>query len=221
MKLLIVEDNNDIRSALKMGLENAGYTVDEAADGSEGLSLAQINEYDLILLDINLPEKDGYAIVSRIRDENTEVPVIALTARDALNDKLHGFDSGFDDYVTKPFELAELLARVNAFIRRSKPNKDLVLVYKSIELDPAKRWVKVDKDEVTLTKIEFNMLEYLLRNKGMVVNSAELIEHIWGEDADLLDPPIRSHIKNLRKKIGDKDLTIIQTIPGVGYKISG
>jgi DNA-binding response OmpR family regulator len=219
VKLLIVEDNLDILDALNKGFTQKGYVVDSVANGQKGWELSQTNRYDLIILDINLPGKTGLEVLAKFREIDQQTPVIALTARDSLPDKLTGFTEGFDDYVTKPFEFAELLARVQAFIRRSKSNKDLKLKYKDLEVDPIARIVLVSGKEVELTKIEFNILEYLLRNLAAVVETTELIETIWGETSDMLDPPIRSHIKNLRKKISDSDLTIIQTIPGVGYKI--
>ncbi len=219
MKILFVEDNRDLRNSVKEGLEAKGYTVDLAADGNTGWELSQVNDYDLIVLDINLPYKTGVELVKSIRQNNSEVPVMALTARDGIDDKVTGLTEGFDDYLTKPFEFDELIARIHALIRRSKPNKELVLEYENVVVIPADRTVKVDNEDVELTKIEFNILEYLLRYSGTVVKQADLIESVWGEDSDLIDPPIRSHIKNLRKKIGDTELKTIQTIPGVGYKI--
>jgi len=219
MKLLVVEDNKELNEALKQGLSSRGYTIDIAQDGAYGLELALVNEYDAIILDLNLPKKDGIEVGKKIRDARIKTPIIALTARDTLKEKLKGFESGFDDYLTKPFEFEELVARVEAMIRRSKPNDNIILKVGSIKLNPKKREVRSGTRKVSLTKIEFNILEYLLRNKGIVIKNVELIEHVWGEDSDLIDPPIRSHIKNLRKKIGDKNLEIIITIPGVGYKI--
>ncbi len=219
MKILIVEDEKNINVALNKGLKEAGFEVDSAFDGSEGLIKAQVNEYDVIVLDLNLPKLDGIEVCRKIRQKDKKTAIIALTARDGLTDKLKGLNIGFDDYMTKPFSFDELLARINVLIRRSKPNKDVILSVKNIKLDPLKRKVFVDKKEVKMGKIEFNILEYLLRHRGIVVKNSELIEHIWSEDKDLLDPPIRSHIKNIRKKINDKDFSIIQTVPGVGYKI--
>jgi len=219
MKLLIIEDEKDLNNALKKGFENKGFIVDQAFDGNTGYQKSYANGYDAIILDLNLPKKDGFEVGKLLRNEKIEIPIIALTARDGLTDKLKGFDSGFDDYLTKPFEFKELLARIQALIRRSKPVIDLVLKTGMLELNPKTRKVTKKNKEINLTKLEFNILEYLLRKKDIVVRNEELIEHIWGEDSDLLDPPIRSHIKNLRKKIGDSNFEIIKTIAGIGYKV--
>lgn len=221
MKILIVEDTTELCDSMASVLTDASYTVDKAYDGKEGLTMATVNIYDLVVLDINLPEYSGFDIAKELKEgEDTKhIPVIAVTARYELDDKLKGFKIGFDDYITKPFEMKELVARVDAVIRRSKPNKSMVLEVGDIQLDPQKRIVTRKGKEIELTKIEFNILEFLLRNKSLIVTNEQMIESIWGEDSDLLDPPVRSHIKNLRKKIGDDDFTIIKTIPGVGYKI--
>jgi DNA-binding response OmpR family regulator len=220
MKLLIVEDTKELCDALVLLLEKSGYTVDHSYDGKEGLEMARVNEYDLIILDINLPHYSGFDIAKDLRvDYKKKTPIIALTARYSIDDKLNGFGIGFDDYITKPFETEELLARVEALLRRSKPEKDIILKVGDIKLLSKERKVYKNKKEINLTKIEFNILEYLLRNRGIVVKNSELVEMIWGEDSDLLDPPVRAHIKNLRKKIGDDKFEIIKTIPGVGYKI--
>jgi DNA-binding response OmpR family regulator len=221
MKLLIVEDQTELNNAIKKGFESQGFVVDQAFDGQEGYEKAFVNGYDCLILDLNLPKKDGIDLGRDIRGENSKVPIIALTARDGLTDKIKGFDSGFDDYLTKPFEFSELVVRVQALIRRSKPVRQTILSVQDIKLNPTTRVVKKGPKNIELTKIEFNILEYLLRKKGIVVTNEELIEHIWGEDADLLSPPIRSHIKNLRKKIKDENFSLIKTLPGVGYKISG
>lgn len=221
MKVLIVEDTTELCDSMASVLTDSSYTVDKAYDGKEGLTMATVNIYDLVVLDINLPEYSGFDIAKELKEseETKHIPVIAVTARYELDDKLKGFEIGFDDYITKPFEMKEFVARVDAVIRRSKPNKSMVLEVDDIQLDPQKRIVTRKGKEIELTKIEFNILEFLLRNKSLIVTNEQMIESIWGEDSDLLDPPVRSHIKNLRKKIGDDDFTIIKTIPGIGYKI--
>jgi DNA-binding response OmpR family regulator len=219
MKILFAEDNEDLNNAVVKGLNARNYITDSVFDGNEALSKASYNDYDVIILDLNLPFMDGMEVAQEIRKNNSKVPLIALTARDNIKDKLKGFEYGFDDYITKPFEFEELVARVEALIRRSMPNNELILQCGNLLLDPDKRILTDGNTELELTKIEFSILEYLLRKKGMVVGNAELIEHIWSEEKDLIDPPIRSHIKNLRRKINDNDFQIIKTIPGVGYKI--
>lgn len=220
MKILIVEDNGILRNSLKEGFRFNGYEVDATGLGKEGIQKSQINKYDLIILDLNLPDIDGVEICKNIRRTNPDVPVLALTARDSLNDKLRGFENGFDDYLTKSFELEELMARAKALIKRGKPVKNEKFTVGNLEIIPIERKVSEDGKDIKLSKIEFNILEFLLRHRGMVVKNEDLIENIWNEEKDLLDPPIRSHIKNLRRKIGDDKFTLIQTLPGVGYKIS-
>lgn len=221
MKILVVEDNLDLNKAVVKGLTDAGFTVDSAVTGTEAWQSISINEYDLVVLDINLPGASGLEVLEKVRkdDELSDLPILALTARDSLDDKLTGLNNGFDDYLTKPFEFLELVARIRALLRRSKPNSDITLSYQNIVLDPTSRVCQVSGKDITLTKLEFNLLEYLLRHQGLVVQTTELIEHLWGEEADLLNPPVRTHIKNLRRKLGDDDLSLIQTIPGVGYKM--
>ncbi len=219
MKILIVEDEKDLNKAICKGLKNKGFTVDSSYDGKQGLKKALINEYDVIIFDLNLPKLDGINAVKNLRNKDLKTPIIALTARDKLKDKIKGFENGFDDYLTKPFDFPELIIRINALIRRTKPNKEIILKINDLKLNPKTRKVTKKNKSIKLTKKEFNLFEYLLRNKGKVVTNEEIIEHIWGESADLLNPPIRSHIKNIRKKINDEDFNLIKTIPGVGYKI--
>ena len=219
MKILIIEDNKDLLNALVKGFTNKGFRVDSAEEGKDGYNKLYVNEYDVAIIDLNLPFKSGFEIVKEAREANIDIPFLALTARDQLEDKLIGFKTGFDDYITKPFEFPELIARVEALIRRSKPNSEVILSIGDLRVDPQKRIVLYLDEEIELTKIEFNILEYLLRKKGIVVSNSELIEHIWSEESDLLDPPIRSHIKNLRKKIHDVNFDILKTLPGIGYKI--
>ena len=219
MKLLLVEDNPDLNNAITQGLKARGYNVESMFDGEEALDKTRYTDYDLGILDLNLPSIDGITLAKEIRKNGLTMPLIALTARDTIKDKLKGFETGFDDYLTKPFEFAELVARIESLIRRSKPNSEMILRVDNVILSPGERSVKVDKKEIVLTKIEFNMLEYLLRKKGLVVSSSELIEHVWSEEPDLVDPPIRTHIKNLRRKIGDTKFEKIKTIAGIGYKI--
>lgn len=220
MKILIIEDQKDLNSAIAKGLKSRGFAVDQVFDGKDGLAKATVNRYDTIVLDLNLPFLDGIQVGIKLREAKITTPIIALTARDSLKDKLLGFTTGFDDYLTKPFDFPELVARIIALVRRAHPNKEPLLITDKISLNPTTRQASIARKPVKLTKIEFNILEYLLRKKGVVVTNQEIIEHIWSEEADLLDPPIRSHIKNLRKKLGDKDLAIIETIAGVGYRIN-
>jgi DNA-binding response OmpR family regulator len=220
MKVLIVEDSKELCSAIEEGLNQRDFVVETALNGKTGREKALVNKYDAIVLDLNLPYLDGIDIARAIRNEDIQTPIIALTARDSLNDKLKGFDIGFDDYLTKPFDMKELIARIRALIRRSKANKDIVLKAEDIKLDPKKRKAWQDSEEIDLTKTEFNILELLLRNKGVAVKKTDIIELVWGSDPDILEPPVRSHIKTIRKKLKDDNFEIIQTVPGIGYTIA-
>lgn len=201
------------------GLTNEEFAVTPVYTAASAIYEIEINKYDLVVLDLNLPDRSGFEVAQEIRKKTDYLPIVAVTARDSVQDKLKGFHIGFDDYVTKPFDMRELAARCSAIYRRNNPNKSVVLVHQDLEMDTERRFVKRDDKEIKLTKIEYNILEYLLRKEGFVVTYEELIEKIWGDDKDLIEPPIRSHIKNIRKKIKDESLDIIQTIPGVGYKI--
>jgi DNA-binding response OmpR family regulator len=219
MKLLIIEDEKDIALPLKFSLEAKGFMVDFADNGRDGLEKAQINGYDCILLDLNLPELDGIELAKGLREGSNTTPIIMLTARSQTYDKLRGFETGADDYVTKPFNLNELIARINALIKRNSINKTESLKHKSLELYPEKNVVKIGKREIDLSSKETGILEYLLRNKGKIVSTEELLEHVWDSEIDLFTDTVKTHIKTLRKKI-DPNKRIIETVRGKGYLIS-
>lgn len=223
MRILIIEDEENLAKPLKKCLENRGFAVDYAQEGKTGLKLAQTNEYDCILLDLNLPEVDGIEIARQLREQENTSPIIMVTARSQIFNKLEGFDHGADDYVTKPFDLEELIARINAVIKRSSNNKIERLVAGNIELIPDKNSVNIDQEgnssEITLTTKETGILEYLIRNKGKIVSAEELLEHVWDQEVDLFTNTIKTHIKTLRKKI-DPDKKLIKTVRGKGYRIS-
>lgn len=219
MRVLIVEDEKHIYSPLKEGLEGNNYAVDIAIDGEEGLSMAQSNEYDVIILDLNLPKIDGIEVCQILRKEKNNTPIIMLTARSQLDNKIEGLEIGADDYMTKPFSFKELLLRLNNLIKRSKTEIDDILKVADIELDSIKRSVCKAEQEVELNKKEFGILEYLMRNKGNVVSQEELIEHVWSSDeVDMFSNTIRTQILNLRNKV-DPEREIIMTVKGVGYKV--
>ncbi len=219
MKLLVVEDNEDLREALAQGLAGKGFEVEAAHDGRTAVQLGTVQEYDAIILDIGLPDIDGFEVLRFMRMNRGNVPVLALTARGELKDKVKGLRSGFDDYMTKPLDFLELSARIDALIRRTKSNSDTILKVADIELQPKAYKVTSRGNEVFLTKAEFRILEYMIRNAGFVVTPGELIDHLWDDSADLVESTIRTHIKNLRKKLGDENFTIIRTLPGIGYTI--
>ena len=220
MKLLIVEDETDLREILVKYLSKYGYIVEEAEDGSIGLEMATVNQYDCVILDLNLPVIDGLELARRLRAEKNIVPIIILTARSQIYDKLSGFETGADDYITKPFELKELLARIKAVIKRSSKNKDKVLYFGEYELFPDKNLLKSkDNNEVELSNKETGILEYLLRYKGKAVSAEELLEHVWDREIDIFTSTVKTHIKTLRKKI-DPNKKYIKTIKGKGYIIN-
>lgn len=220
MKLLIVEDETNLREILVKYLTKHGYVVDEAEDGAEGLELATINEYDCVLLDLNLPEIDGVEVAKKLRLGKNFVPIIMLTARSQIYDKLDGFENGADDYITKPFELKELLARIKAVIKRSSKNKNNKLFFGEFEVFTERNLLlSQDKIEIELSNKEMGILEYLLRNNGKAVSAEELLEHVWDREVDIFTSTVKTHIKTLRKKI-DPDKKYIKTIKGKGYVIS-
>ena len=218
MRLLIVEDENEIAEPLKTALEKRGFAVDLANDGKEGLDKAMINNYDCLVLDLNLPKLDGIEVAKKLRSEENSVPILMLTARTSQENINHGFEIGTDDYLTKPFDFKELLYRIQALIKRSTPEKDITLESHDIKLDPRGLKVKKSDIDVQLNAKEFGILEYLLRNKGNVVSQEELLEHVWDEEIDSFSQTVRTNIKTLRKKI-DPNKTIIKTFKGKGYVI--
>ncbi|MCW9095159.1 MAG: response regulator transcription factor, partial [Ignavibacteriaceae bacterium] len=179
MRILLVEDEKKVASFIKKGLEEEFYSVDAAYDGKEGLRLALMEEYDLIILDIMLPFKDGFTILQEIRNEKISIPVLFLTAKDTLSDKVHGLDSGADDYLPKPFAFEELLARVRALLRRGTSEKNLVLKALDLSLDTQTHTVTRNNTIVQLTPKEYSILEYLLRNKNRVISRTMLSEHVY------------------------------------------
>lgn len=218
MYILAVEDQRKVAGFLKKGLQEEGHTVDVAYDGEEGLALAMINHYDLIILDIMLPKKNGMEVLRELRTERISAPVLMLTARDSLEDKVQGLDGGADDYLTKPFAFAELLARIRAILRRGKPERAAELTAADLTLDPATRKVRRAGKEIELTNKEYTLLEYLLRNKGQVLTRSLISEHVWGYQFDTGTNIVNVYVNYLRSKIdsgfGKK---LIHTVRGVGY----
>jgi two-component system, OmpR family, copper resistance phosphate regulon response regulator CusR len=223
MKILVIEDEYKIAKSLKKGLENESFTVDLALDGIKGNNLAQQNSYDLIVLDLMLPGIDGLTILRNLRDKKIVVPTIILTARDATEDKVNGLNLGADDYLSKPFSFAELVARIRAQLRRST-TKENILTSDNLELDPYKHIVKRAGQEIILSNKEFCLLEYLLRNKGTILSADQIISHVWNYDYESNSNVVAVHMKNLRNKI-DKAFPntqpLLKTIRGLGYKLHG
>ncbi|MEI6479851.1 MAG: response regulator transcription factor [bacterium] len=218
MRLLLIEDQIKIGAPLKKALERRMYAVDYCLDGVEGYKEATINKYDCIILDLSLPGMDGLEISRTLRSHNNQVPILMLTARGEQEDVIEGFESGADDYLRKPFSLQELLLRINALIRRSKPIKEDVLVLDDLLVNAAQKRVFKNDKEIVLNMKEYGILEYLLRNKGRTISQEELLEHVWNREIDTFTQTVRTNIKTLRKKIDSKK-KIIKTIKGSGYAI--
>lgn len=222
MKLLIVEDETNIAVPLKRVLEQHGYAVDYAADGAKGLFFASHNDYDCIILDLNLPQVSGLEVLKQLRGQANAVPTIMLTAKSQVYDKVEGFSVGADDYVTKPFHLDELMARIKAVIKRSSDNKVVTLQFGLYTLFPDKNLVvKTGQSkplEITLTSKETAILEYLLRHPDRIISAEELLEHVWDNEVNLFTDTVKTHLKTLRQKI-DPRKTLIITVRGKGYQI--
>jgi two-component system, OmpR family, response regulator len=222
MRLLLIEDEENIAKPLKKNLENRGFAVDHAADGKEGFELADLNQYDCILLDLNLPGMDGVELSRKLRQKKNTTPIIMVTARSQILQKLEGFDHGADDYVTKPFNIQELTARIHAVIKRNSVNKSDILKAGELELHPDSNTVSIARGktriEVELTTKETGVLEYLIRNQGKIISAEQLLEHVWDRETDIFSDTVKTHIKTLRKKI-DPEKKIITTVRGKGYRI--
>jgi len=221
MRILIVEDELDLANALARGLRQKGYAVDIAVNGEEGWELGQINEYDLAILDLNLPKLDGMEVCKRLRSSKPKMLILMLTARSRLEDKIIGLDLGADDYLVKPFHFEELTARIRALLRRDLRVREPILHAGDLKVDPASRIAWQGKRRLELTAKEFAILEYLMRHPGEVVSQEELIEHVWNEDVNLFTASVRVHIHSLRRKLGDSvDCPqYIETIAGIGYRL--
>jgi two-component system OmpR family response regulator len=216
MRLLIVEDEPTLAKQLKTALEGAGYAVDHASDGEDGHYLGSTEAYDAVILDLGLPEIDGLTVLDRWRKEGRTTPVLLLTARDSWSDKVAGLDAGADDYLAKPFQTEELIARLRALIRRSTGNASSELTAGDVRLDTRSGRVTLAGDPVKLTAQEFKLLSYLMHNKGKMVSRTELIEHIYDQDFDRDSNTIEVFITRIRKKLG---ADIISTTRGLGYSL--
>ncbi|HKJ68804.1 MAG TPA: response regulator transcription factor [bacterium] len=222
MRILIVEDEESLALKIKTLLESENYQAEVAFEGESGLEMALVEEYDLLILDILLPEVDGIQILKEVRESGRTVPVLLLTAKNQINDKVEGLDAGADDYLTKPFAIPELLARVRTLLRRSSDVKSAILEAGDIKVNASTHEVRVDGQSLDLTPKEYAILEYLLYNKNRVLSRLQIAEHVWGDNFDLFSMSnfVDVHIKNLRKKFHDHDINeLIQTIRGVGYMI--
>jgi DNA-binding response OmpR family regulator len=220
MKLLIVEDETDVATALARSLVRNGYAVDVANNAAQATEWLLINEYDLMVLDLNLPDADGLDVCRMARKEKPALLILILTARGMLKDIVSGLDNGADDYLTKPFHLQVILARIRALLRRDMRCRDPLIKIKDICLDPAERVVWKSGRHLDLTRKEFSILEYLMRHPGEVISQEDLLEHVWSAYTNPLSNTIRVHIQSLRKKLGEDSNTqqYIATVIGGGYR---
>ena len=218
MRVLLVEDDRRIASFVAKGLRENAYAVDIAGDGEEATYLASLNPYDLFVLDVNLPIKDGFEVCSELRKGGNSKPVLMLTARDGIDDRVSGLDLGADDYLVKPFEFRELLARLRALSRRQSDVRSPKIMIDDLEIDSTSQTVKRGGEPVELTAKEFSLLEFLALNKGRVVGREEISEHVWNENFDPFSNLIEVYIKRLRKKLDEgREDPLIQTRRGSGY----
>lgn len=219
MRILIIEDDSDIRTMLGLYLESACFAVDTTGDGADGSYLARTNDYDVIVLDYMLPNKDGLRICHEIRESGKTMPIIMTTVRSAINDKVELLNTGADDYITKPYSFDEILARINALIRRPKIIESPVMQISNITIDANRQRVMRGNKEIYLTRKEYSLLEYLARNEGKIVSRGTIMEHVWNMESDPFSNTIEAHIFNLRKKIKKGRSELIRTVPGRGYML--
>jgi len=219
MRVLVVEDERKVASFIRQGLEEEGHTVEVAADGLAALDLVlEPPAYDLVVLDVMLPRLDGFSVLTKLRERRVPTPVLLLTARDSVSDKVAGLDLGADDYLTKPFAFDEFLARVRALLRRGQTSTPPVLRVADLTLDPARREVRRGGRTVSLTTREYALLEYFMRNAGRVLTRPMIAEHVWGLDFDAESNIIDVYIGYLRRKIdGEGQPSLLHTVRGAGY----
>jgi len=218
VRILVVEDERKVASFIRRGLEEEGYAVDVAGDGENGLAMAMDGVHDLILLDVHLPGRNGFQVLRELRDRKVTVPVLLLTVRATIEDKVLGLDSGADDYLTKPFAFQELLARVRALLRRRGEERSSTLQVADLTLDPARRVAYRGGEAIELTSKEYALLDYFMRNPDRVLTRTMIAEHVWDYDFDSMTNVIDVYVNYLRKKIDrDREPKLIHTVRGSGY----
>ncbi|MFO7783772.1 MAG: winged helix-turn-helix domain-containing protein [Thermodesulfobacteriota bacterium] len=218
MRILVVEDENKVAGFIRRGLEEEGYAVDVAGDGESGLAMALDGVHDLVLLDVHLPGMNGFSVLRELRGRKVTTPVLLLTVRATIEDKVLGLDSGADDYLTKPFAFQELLARVRALLRRRSEDRSALLQVADLTLDPARRIAHRGGETIELTTKEFALLEYFMRNRDRVLTRTMIAEHVWDYDFDSMTNVIDVYVNYLRKKIDKgRERKLIHTVRGSGY----
>jgi two-component system OmpR family response regulator len=217
MRALVVEDELRLAAGLRNGLEAEGYAVDVALTGTDGLWLAREHGYDVVLLDLMLPEIDGFEICATLRAERVWTPILMLTARDADSDQIRALDTGADDYLTKPFSYAVLIARLRALVRRGAAERPSVLEAGNLRMDPAARRVWRGEGELVLTARELSLLEFLIRRRDQVVSKRTILEHVWDYDFEGDPNIVEVYVRRLRTKLGDRSIT---TLRGAGYRLA-
>ncbi len=223
MRILIVEDEKDLAYALKKGLENQKYTVTIEFNGNSAIDRILAEEFDLIILDIMLPEINGFEVLKFIRNEKIKTPVLILTAKGELEDRVKGLDYGADDYLTKPFSQAELFARIRAILRRSAGGSENTIITNNLKLNLATKEIFLNDEKLDLTPKEYLILEFLILNRGKPVSKYDIAEHVWGDSYDIISTSnfVEVHVKNIRKKLSKlTDEQIIETVRGFGYKVN-
>jgi two-component system copper resistance phosphate regulon response regulator CusR len=221
MRVLLVEDEPDAASLLAKGLRNRAFAVDVAAEGEEAVYLASVNSYDLVILDVMLPLKDGFEVCRELRAAGAIVPVLMLTARDAVRDRIAGLDSGADDYLVKPFDFHELLARVRALLRRSQSIQPETIEVGDLKINTGSHAIERAGQSIALTAKEYALLEFLARRADQVVSRAEIAEHVWDENFEPFSNLIEVYIQRLRRKIDDgREPKLIRTLRGEGYLLA-
>jgi DNA-binding response OmpR family regulator len=220
MRILVVEDNHRLNSSLASSLAHEGYSIDSAYDGQEGQDLAEMTSYDLIILDIMLPKKDGLEVCRDLRRRRIHTPILLLTARDTVDDRVQGLDCGADDYLVKPFAVRELLARLRALLRRQQPSKQGRLEMGNLAIDPVTHTVERGGQPLDLTPKEFALLEYLMYHPNQVVTREMIEQHIWNYDFECESNVIDVYVRRLRRKIDDPfRVKLLTTVRGVGYRL--
>jgi two-component system copper resistance phosphate regulon response regulator CusR len=219
MRFLVVEDEKRIADFLQRGLESAGYAVDVASDGRSAIDMVHATDYDLIILDMMLPDMDGMKVLEKVRNRKTSPPVLILSARGAVDDRVKGLEQGADDYLVKPFAFVELLARVRVLLRRGQPTPERLQVG-DLVLDCIRRRVTRSGENIELAPKEFSILEYMMRNRGRPLSRTMIVEHVWDMDYDGLTNIVDVYIRHLRSKIDDKwPNKLIHTVRGIGYML--